>query len=106
MHGFCSVNGTENFCVSAVAEILGTASKVIIRKVVEPCSMAVPAMQPVPGSDHKEARKGTRAKLLSWSGRRLEASAALRTGPTPRQQSVGKERRRRCGVNNSLFGGV
>jgi hypothetical protein len=52
------VNGTENFCVSAVAEILGTASKVIIRKVVEPCSMAVPAMQPVPGSDHKEIEEG------------------------------------------------
>jgi hypothetical protein len=40
------VNGTDNFCVSAVAERPGTTSKVTIPKVVEPCSMTVPAMQP------------------------------------------------------------
>ena len=40
------VNGTDNFCVSAVAEITGTTSKVTIPKVVEPCTLSVPAMQP------------------------------------------------------------
>jgi hypothetical protein len=56
------VNGTDNFCVSAFAEMLGTASKVPIPKVVEPCTMAVPAMQPWPGlparSDDKEVEEG------------------------------------------------
>jgi len=58
------VNGTDNFCVSAVAEIIGTGVKVTIPKVVEPCTM-VPARQPaspVPGfparSDHKEVEEG------------------------------------------------
>ena len=40
------VNGTDNFCVSAFAEITGTSTKVTIPKVVEPCTMRVPAMQP------------------------------------------------------------
>jgi len=39
------VNGTDNYCVSAVAEIVGTGVKVTIPKVVEPCTM-VPAKQP------------------------------------------------------------
>ena len=56
------VNGTDNFCVSAVAEILGTASKVIIPRVVEPCTETVPAMEPLPDlparSDDKEVEEG------------------------------------------------
>lgn len=40
------VNGTDNYCVSAVAEMTGTTSKVTIPKVVEPCTLTVPAMQP------------------------------------------------------------
>jgi hypothetical protein len=56
------VNGTDNFCVSAVAEMLGTASRVTIPKVVEPCTMTVPGMQPMPGlparSDDKEVEEG------------------------------------------------
>jgi hypothetical protein len=55
------VNGTDDFCVSAVAQMLGTASKVAIPKVVEPCTMTVPAMQPLPGlpnSDDKEVEEG------------------------------------------------
>jgi hypothetical protein len=56
------VNGTDDYCVSAVAEMVGTASKVPIPKVVEPCTMTVPAMEPVPGfparSDHKEVEEG------------------------------------------------
>jgi hypothetical protein len=55
-------NGTDNYCVSAVAEMLGTASRVTIPKVVEPCTMTVPATQPMPGlparSDHKEIEEG------------------------------------------------
>jgi hypothetical protein len=56
------VNGTDNFCVSAAAAMPGTASKVTIQKVVEPCSMTVPATQPIPGlparSDDKEIEEG------------------------------------------------
>ena len=54
------VNGTDNFCVSAVAELPEAASKVTIQKVVEPCSMTVPAMRPLPDSpaDHKEVEEG------------------------------------------------
>ena len=59
------VNGTDNYCVSAVAEMPGTASKVTIPKVVEPCTMTVPATQPAspwPGlpahSDDKEVEEG------------------------------------------------
>jgi hypothetical protein len=59
------VNGTDNFCVSAVAERPGTTSKVTIPKVVEPCTMRVPATQPVspiPGlparSEDKEVEEG------------------------------------------------
>jgi hypothetical protein len=59
------VNGTDNFCVSAVAEIIGMGIKVTIPKVVEPCTMTVPAMQPAspwPGlpsrSDDKEDEEG------------------------------------------------
>jgi hypothetical protein len=57
------VNGTDNLCVSAVAELSGQ-SKVAIPKVVEPCAMSVPAMQPaspVPGltaRDNKEKEEG------------------------------------------------
>ena len=51
------VNGTDNLCLSAVAELSGQPTvaiptKVAIPKVVEPCAMTVPAMQPaspVPG---------------------------------------------------------
>jgi hypothetical protein len=39
------VNGTDNYCVSAAAE-LGTTYKVTIPKVVEPCMMTVPDGQP------------------------------------------------------------
>ena len=56
------VNGTDNFCVSAVARLPEAASKVPIQKVVEPCSMAVPAIEPWPDSparsDHKEVEEG------------------------------------------------
>jgi hypothetical protein len=60
------VNGTDNFCVSAVAERTGgTTAKVTIPKVVEPCTMRVPAMQPAnppPGlparSDDTEEEEG------------------------------------------------
>jgi hypothetical protein len=57
------VIGTDNFCVSAVAvRTGGTTSKVAIPKVVEPCTMTVPAMQPMPGfparSDDKEVEEG------------------------------------------------
>ena len=56
------VNGTVNYCVSAVAELTGTANKVTIPKVVEPCTMTVPAMQPLPdspaGSDDKDLEEG------------------------------------------------
>jgi hypothetical protein len=42
--------------------MIGTASRVIIPKVVEPCTMTVPATQPMPGlparSDHKEVEEG------------------------------------------------
>ena len=40
------VTGTDNYCVSAVAEIIGTGVKVTIPKVVEPCTETVPARQP------------------------------------------------------------
>ena len=56
------VNGTVNYCVSAVAELTGTANKVTIPKVVEPCTMTVPAMQPLPdspaASDDKDLEEG------------------------------------------------
>ena len=59
------VNGTDNYCVSALAEIIGTGIKVPIQKVVEPCMMTVPATQPaspLPGlparSDDKEDEEG------------------------------------------------
>jgi hypothetical protein len=58
------VSGTDNFCVSALAEIVGTGIKVSIPKVVVPCTMTVPAMQasPMPGfptrSDDKEDEEG------------------------------------------------
>jgi hypothetical protein len=54
------VNGTHNYCVSAVAELPEAASKVTIQKVVEPCSMTVPAMRPVPGvtSYDKDVEEG------------------------------------------------
>jgi hypothetical protein len=59
------VNGTDNYCVSAVAERTGTTSKVTIAKVVEPCTMKVPATDPAspwPGwpapSDNKEVEEG------------------------------------------------
>ena len=43
------VTGTDNYCVSAVAEIVGTGVKVTIPKVVEPCAETVPARQsPLP----------------------------------------------------------
>jgi hypothetical protein len=43
------VTGTDNYCVSAVAEIIGTGVKVTIPKVVEPCAETVPARQsPLP----------------------------------------------------------
>jgi hypothetical protein len=37
------VNGTDDYCVSAAAEIVGTSTRVTIPKVVEPCMMTVPA---------------------------------------------------------------
>ena len=40
------VTWTDNYCVSAAAEIIGTGVKVTIPKVVEPCTMTVPAMHP------------------------------------------------------------
>jgi hypothetical protein len=40
------VTGTDNYCVSAVAERPGTPYKVTIPRVVEPCMLTVPAMQP------------------------------------------------------------
>ncbi len=54
------VSGTDNFCVSAVAELPEAGSKVTIQKVVQPCSMTVPAMQPLPDSrsNHKEVEEG------------------------------------------------
>jgi hypothetical protein len=56
------VNGTVNYCVSAIAELTGTANKVTIPKVVEPCTMTVPTMQPLPdsrvSSDDKELEEG------------------------------------------------
>jgi hypothetical protein len=39
------VSGTDNYCVSAVA-VSGTGVNVTIPKVLEPCTMTVPAMQP------------------------------------------------------------
>jgi hypothetical protein len=56
------VNGTDNFCVSAVAEVIGSGVKVTIPKVVEPCTMTVRATEPLPGlparSDDKEIEEG------------------------------------------------
>jgi hypothetical protein len=56
------VKGTDNFCVSAVAEIIGSGVKVTIPKVVEPCTMTVRATEPLPGlparSDDKEIEEG------------------------------------------------
>jgi hypothetical protein len=59
------VNGTDNFCVSAAAAIIGSGVKVTIPKVVQPCTMTVPAIQPtspMPGlparSDDKEDEEG------------------------------------------------
>jgi hypothetical protein len=54
------VNGTDDFCVSAVAQISGTGIRVTIPKVVEPCMMTVPAMQsatPLPAATDKEDRE-------------------------------------------------
>jgi hypothetical protein len=51
------VNGTDNLCVSAVAERPGTQSKVTIPKVVEPCAMTVPAMQPASPTPGLTARE-------------------------------------------------
>lgn len=57
------VNGTDNYCVSAVAGISGTTTaKVTIQRVVEPCMLTVPAGQPdsrIPaGSDDREDEEG------------------------------------------------
>jgi hypothetical protein len=58
------VNGTDDLCISAVAQLSGTQSKVTIPKVDEPCAMTVPAMQqasPMPGitaRDDKEDEEG------------------------------------------------
>ncbi len=47
---FVQVNGTDNLCVSAVAESTPEGTSVAVRvtipKVVEPCTMTVPATQP------------------------------------------------------------
>ena len=56
------VSGTDNFCVSALAEIVGTGIKVTISKVVQSCTMAVPTVQPPPPgfparSDDKEDKE-------------------------------------------------
>ena len=57
------VNGTDNYCVSAVAESSGTTSKVTIPKVVEPCTL-LPARQPasprpgLPASDDEDVEEG------------------------------------------------
>ena len=40
------VTGTNNYCVSALAEITGINTKVAIQKVVSSCTMSVPTMQP------------------------------------------------------------
>jgi hypothetical protein len=40
------VNGTDNYCLSAVAELPEAASTVAIAKVVDPCTMS--AMKPLP----------------------------------------------------------
>jgi hypothetical protein len=66
---FVQVNGTDNLCVSAVAESTpegsqGVAVRVSIPKVVEPCAMTVPATQParpMPGitaGNDKEKEEG------------------------------------------------
>lgn len=55
------VNGTDNLCISAVAEITGTTAKVTIPKVVEPCAMTVPAGQPaspIPAHANDEDEEG------------------------------------------------
>jgi hypothetical protein len=59
------VTGTNNYCVSALAEISGIGTRVAIQKVVQPCTMTVPAMypaNPVPGvptrTDDKEDEEG------------------------------------------------
>jgi hypothetical protein len=57
------VDGTDNLCISAVAELTGTtAATVTIPRVVEPCSMTVPAGQPespIPArSDNREDEEG------------------------------------------------
>jgi hypothetical protein len=55
------VSGTDNYCVSAVASRPGTPAKVIIPKVVEPCTLTAPAMhsasprpRPTPSDDKEE----------------------------------------------------
>jgi hypothetical protein len=54
------VNGTDNYCLSAVAELPEAASTVPIAKVVDPCTMS--AMRPLPdlpvSSDDKEIEEG------------------------------------------------
>jgi hypothetical protein len=45
------VNGTDNYCVSAVAEIVGTSTRVSIPRVVEPCTMTGTATEPGPMRD-------------------------------------------------------
>jgi hypothetical protein len=56
------VNGTDNYCVSALAEMPEASSRVPITKVVDPCTMTVPATQPLPDlparSDDKEIEEG------------------------------------------------
>jgi hypothetical protein len=54
------VNGTDNYCLSAVAELPEAASTVSMAKVVDPCTMT--AMRPLPDlparSDDKEIEEG------------------------------------------------
>jgi hypothetical protein len=54
------VTGTNNYCVSALAEISGIGTRVAIPKVVQPCTMTVPAMNPtspVPGIPRRTVDK-------------------------------------------------
>ena len=75
------VTGTDNYCVSAVAEIIGTGVKVTIPKVVEPCAETVPAGR-VPCLSSRNVpmtwkrRKGT-------SGRYRRKPLPLRRHPIP-----------------------
>ena len=54
------VNGTDNYCVSAVAEIVGSGVILTIPKVVLPCTMTVPATQqtrPLPVTTHPDDKE-------------------------------------------------